>query len=67
MARDQRRFIDENSFTNIEFQSFSSMTKQQILELFDYYYYYETVDPWTIRLLLLLERLFETITDNKSF
>ena len=45
MARDQRRFIDENSFTNIEFQSFSSMTKQQILELFDYYYYYETVDP----------------------
>lgn len=37
MARDPRRFVDENSFTDAEFESFSPVTKQQFLELFDYY------------------------------
>jgi len=36
VARDQRRFVDENSFTDAEFKSFSPVTKQQFLELFDY-------------------------------
>lgn len=36
MAKDQRRFVEENSFTDAEFESFSPMTKQQYLELFDY-------------------------------
>lgn len=37
VARDQRRFVDENSFTDAEFESFSLVTKQQLfLELFDY-------------------------------
>ncbi|XP_067205331.1 uncharacterized protein [Linepithema humile] len=36
VARDQRRFVDENSFTDAEFESFFPVTKQQFLELFDY-------------------------------
>ncbi|XP_071653832.1 uncharacterized protein [Temnothorax longispinosus] len=36
VARDQRRFVDENSFTDAEFESFSPVTKRQFLELFNY-------------------------------
>lgn len=36
VAKNQARFVDENSFTDVEFESFSPMTKQQFLELFTY-------------------------------
>lgn len=36
VATNQRRFSDENSLTNTEFESFCPVTKQQFQELFDY-------------------------------